>query len=157
MSEVVDRIREAAEWRDGKAREYPDDPRNAQSAAALRRFADYVEGVPDDPRVRWLEAQIHDPGAPFGGEEAARTLSRCGFDGPVKRFEPFLSELCVQAAHDALQLVADGILSPDEAAAQFKVDARRASQALIDPLYPSELAAYGDPAFLRDCLQEASA
>jgi len=153
LSEVVDRIREAAEWRDGKAAEYPDDARNAQSAAALRGLADHVERIPDDPRVIWLAAQIQDGAF---GSATARVLSRCGYDSPAERFDSFLSELCTQAARDALQLVTDGTLSPDEAVAQHRVSSRHASQALTEPLYPSELAAYGDPAFLRDCLREAS-
>ncbi len=161
MSEVVDRIREAAEWRDGKAAEYPDDARNAQSAAALRGLADHVERIPDDPRVIWLAAQIQDSGAGFGGD-ATRTLSRFGFDVPASldgaACERFLGELCVQAAHDALQLVADGTLSPSEAVEQYRVYSRDAHQMLIEPLYPSELAHYGDPDFLRTrCLNGATA
>lgn len=158
MSEVAKGIRDAAIWRDAKAVEYPDDARNAASAAALRSLADYVETIPDDPRVQWLDAQRQHPGDGFFvGAEAARLLSRYGFDGPV-RHAAFLGELCVLVAEDVLALVAEEALSPEDAAERYRVSPRDAGEATIEPMYRHELAEYADPDFLRDlCLQEAVA
>ena len=42
MSSLQDNFRAQARWRREKAEEYPDDERNAQSAAALESLAEYV-------------------------------------------------------------------------------------------------------------------
>jgi hypothetical protein len=73
-----------AEWRDRKAEEYPDDHRNAQSAAGLRELAAYVAMLPDDDeRLRMLAALDPLEGdnlVPFmPGEEAGRMASRFRF------------------------------------------------------------------------------
>jgi hypothetical protein len=169
MTEVVDRFRIAvgvadcfrmtALWRDKKAEEYPDDPRNAQSAAALRELAEYVESISDDPRVRFLAAQRqHSADGITVGVAAQNLIARFGFDGPRVRYEAFLSELCIQVAYDVLELVTEEMLSPEEATERYSVYFRDAGQALTDGYYLHELADYGDPEFLRElCLPKAAA
>jgi ribonuclease D len=39
-------IREQAAWREEKATEYPDHPRNLRSAEHLKRLAEYVDNSP---------------------------------------------------------------------------------------------------------------
>jgi hypothetical protein len=50
---LLDRITGQAEWRDEKAKQYPDDERNAQSAESLRQLAQHLSNIPvSDPL--WL-------------------------------------------------------------------------------------------------------
>jgi hypothetical protein len=84
-----------AEWRSEKATEFPDDERHATSARALRGLAQYVAGLPDtDPRLRALAERrdyVMRGGDVFmPGEEAARMLSRYGFDRPPLPQQPDL-------------------------------------------------------------------
>jgi len=56
-TQIVQDIESSAEWRGRKAEEYPDDARNAQSAAALELAAREVAALPDDdPRLVRLES-----------------------------------------------------------------------------------------------------
>jgi len=76
-------LRETADWRDRKAEEYPDDPRNVRSAAALRALAEYVSHLPDDHEVlvalAAAERCLYIDGRISPGEEASRVASRFGF------------------------------------------------------------------------------
>lgn len=57
-TELLDRITAQAQWRDEKAREYPDDVRNSQSADSLRQLARHLGNIPvSDPLwVRYYRA-----------------------------------------------------------------------------------------------------
>ena len=77
-------LRQEAAWRDEKAVEYPDDPRNERSAQALRALADHVDGLSDgDENGRALEALQEryalDIFAP--GDESEYLITRLGFHG----------------------------------------------------------------------------
>ena len=53
--QLVEQIERQAEWREQRAVEYPDDDRNGQSAASLRRLAKQLGEFPTtDPRWRRL-------------------------------------------------------------------------------------------------------
>ena len=85
---LSDYFRSQADWRRQKAEEYPEDERNAQSAAALESLAEYVE--PDEhgeyeagPVIDRLLPHLADHGMSLGGEETARAVSRYGFGYPV--------------------------------------------------------------------------
>jgi hypothetical protein len=113
-SNLADYFRSQAEWRDAKAERYPEDERNAQSAAALRSLADYVEPVesidyerPSGEHVLSVvpDVEKHLQGvAALGGERARRAVSRYGFGHPVTSHELFLQEdllpLCYADAYD---------------------------------------------------------
>ncbi len=57
QSALADKIEEQAIWREVKAEEYPDDPRNARAAECLHQLAAYVRSLPaDDARIQYLAA-----------------------------------------------------------------------------------------------------
>jgi hypothetical protein len=100
---LADYFRSQADWRDLKAEEYPDDPRNEQSAAALRSLAEYVES---DEREAVAAARAFDP-AELGAEEVRRVVARYGYghtvtDGSHEEFLHELVALCVQRAYEAV-------------------------------------------------------
>jgi hypothetical protein len=115
MSQLGEYFREQAAWRRRKADDYPDDERNLQSAAALESLADYVErpdaaSGPAGPALAALEPHIPDPGAPLGGEEVGRVVSRYGFGWAVTResqHEQMLEELVVLCLADAYEFAGD--------------------------------------------------
>jgi hypothetical protein len=75
-----------AEWRDRKAKEYPDEARIARAAAGLRGLADYVRRLPDDdPRLRRL-AEVWSSPTPYDGA-AELLLNKYGF-GPGSHLGP---------------------------------------------------------------------
>jgi len=101
---------EQARWRDRKADEYPDDDRNAQSAAALRDLAAYARALPDDDRtIRRITRALRPAGELVPGEESAQFASRFGFGytpaslgGELARFADLLEVEARQTDHDAL-------------------------------------------------------
>ena len=88
-------LRQEATWRDEKADDYPDDPRNSRSAETLRALAAHVDGLPDgDENARALEALQEryalDLFAP--GDEAEHLISRLGFHGRVYDYDAVLRQ-----------------------------------------------------------------
>ena len=82
---LADYLNDQAAWRQGKADEYPEDPRNQRSAKALRQLAQYVLSLPSgDERLRMLAALDWVAWGRFvPGAEAGRVVARIGFDlGP---------------------------------------------------------------------------
>ena len=85
-----------AAWREAKADEYPDDPRNTRSAKALHELAGHIRALPDnDPNVAELE-RLH------GGyrldvfrpcTEGNRLVSRYGFNVPGDDHDGVLAAL----------------------------------------------------------------
>lgn len=101
-------FRSQADWRRGKAEEYPDDPRNLQSAEALDSLAAYVEHEDAALLAAALEPHLDDDG--LGGDQTAREVARYGFGfgtSTRQHFE-FLEELCALCAEDAYTAVFDG-------------------------------------------------
>lgn len=80
-------FRAQAQWRDQKNDEYPDDPRNELSAAALRALADHVERLPDDdPRIVAAGDAVADEILEFTGLDVlgGYSASRIGFAYPPR-------------------------------------------------------------------------
>ena len=113
-SNLADYFRVQADWRDGRAEQYPDDERNAQCAAALRSLAEYVElieptsgevGSPSGKRtlsyVHELHAHLQD-GA-LGGAHTRREVSRYGYGHAVGSHEQFLEDLVPLCNEDAYE------------------------------------------------------
>lgn len=77
-------VENTAAWRAEKAEEYPEDRRNARSAAALRDLAAGVSELPDDsPSLRRLwDLQQRLEGEPALAEAENLVLGRYGFDAP---------------------------------------------------------------------------
>ena len=105
-------LRQEAQWRDGKAVDYPDDPRNARSAETLRALADHGDGLPeDDADFRALEAiqERYALGVFAPGEEAERLISKLGFHAPVEDHEAVLGQLVEAEVGEAVdQQVEEG-------------------------------------------------
>jgi len=104
---LAEHLRNQAAWRAGKADEYPEDARNARSAAALEALAEHVERLPDTDANLRLLAAVHESYASdvfSPSEEGAALISRFGFDQeePRDRFEQFLSQL---ASADTIEAV----------------------------------------------------
>jgi hypothetical protein len=98
LAEALD---QSARWRQSKAVDYPEDPRNAKSAAALARAAAYVRQKEGGGihLMRELVAACDETGYDFTsfglpGEESQRLAGRYGFD-----HDPGLPD---DASHDAL-------------------------------------------------------
>jgi hypothetical protein len=91
-----------AEWRERKSVEYPDDSRNAQSAACLRSLAAHVLGRADDDVVRELAtlAVRDDEFMPF--TEGAWLISRYGFDFLNEDNAGFLENLAAVTRREAI-------------------------------------------------------
>jgi len=102
---LAEHLESQAHWRDEKAREYPDDPRNEQAASAMRALATYILQLPlEDPRLQYLALismdedvwMASEDALPFDiddreaewlefGEEESRFWGRVGFDDGGKR------------------------------------------------------------------------
>lgn len=89
-------VREQASWRRAQARKFPDDPRNAKSAAALDELASKIEQLPDsDPSLNELvDLQAFDADERFvDSAESRRSVSRVGFDQNYLRPRDVLHDL----------------------------------------------------------------
>lgn len=111
MTSLSDYFRTQAEWRGGRAAAYPEDERNAQSAAALDALADYVEEGAQASNgliLPLLEAHLFESFM-LGGEQAQRAVSRYGFGYQVSTLhhEEFLGELAVTCLEDAYEYARD--------------------------------------------------
>jgi hypothetical protein len=109
MTEQVKQVREqlkeslenSAFWRGTKAKEYPEDGRNAQSAAALAVAAQEVAVLPDDdPRLLRLASifAASDDLVPYVEQESF-LIGRHGFDSPDETTSDLLDGL-VKAAEE---------------------------------------------------------
>ncbi|MCX6023341.1 MAG: hypothetical protein NTZ05_16760 [Chloroflexi bacterium] len=104
---VLEAIEDQARWRAEKAREYPNDERNAQAAEGLRDLAAYVQALPEDgERLRLLHKYwtIDDEGGTsdmgMAGEEASRLLSRFRFNHSHEDCDDLLEELVEASRRD---------------------------------------------------------
>jgi len=132
MSELGSYFRAQAEWRRGKAEEYPDDERNAQSAEALESLAEYVESevgrITAVHELVLLEPHLFE-GLTLGGEETQRTVSRYGYG--YRAVAPFehdhiLGELVVTCLTDAYDFAADHGEDPTETLLPVEIEAAQA-------------------------------
>lgn len=106
MTDLAEYFRSQANWREGRAEEYPDDKRNEQSARALQSLAEFVES--DEPNVQVvaaLEGDLHPDSHALGGEETARAVSRYGYGYPATDAShgDFLEELVQLCLRDAYE------------------------------------------------------
>jgi hypothetical protein len=124
-------FRDQANWRDLKAEEYPEDARNAQSAAALRSLADYVESGERETvnAVQALEPFEYGSGVLIGGPAAGRAVSRYGYGYPVtvSSHQEFLTELVVLCIEGAYEQVGEqaGEGDPSGTLYDFEVEAAK--------------------------------
>jgi hypothetical protein len=106
MTQLSEYFRAQAEWRHGKAEEYPEDERNAQSATALDALAEYVEadGQHEGVFASSLTPHLFEEFS-LGGEETRHAVSRYGFGHGVSTLHhiEFLGELAVTCLVDAYE------------------------------------------------------
>lgn len=130
---LAEYFRAQAEWREQKASEYPDDQRNAQSAAALRSLAEFVE---TDERaaesVKALEPFEYDTGVFQGGEQVNREVARYGYGYAVTdgTHEEVLRELVVLCLAEAYEFVAEHGDDPSGELDDFEIEAAKDGIAL---------------------------
>ena len=103
---LVESVEHAAEWRAEKAKEHPDDTRNADCSRSLNALAERLKELPPDhPKLReilGLEKVADDEGQELTcGEAASSLISRYGFDSPKDGDpEPFLAEIVAAFQHE---------------------------------------------------------
>jgi hypothetical protein len=93
---VANYFRDLSDWRRSRADEYPEDPRNAQSAEGLNELAEYVLRLPpSDERLVELTALGTSGGVfrPRPGAPAATAVARFRFDDPNEPCDGFLTTL----------------------------------------------------------------
>lgn len=112
---LADYLKSEARWREHKAIDWPDDPRNGRSAESLHSLAAYVESEAD-ARQPGIVAEIEAfmSSGTFADQDAEHRISRYGFGGhrPIENpamHAAFLREL--------LSLLSAGSDAPTAAAA----------------------------------------
>lgn len=95
---LTEALENEARWRDVKADEFPDDPRNAQSAAAIRTLAAYVGSLGDDDyridALRYL-TYLDRVDVPMWGESI---INRLGFNQPLGPVTAALQSVIIDLA-----------------------------------------------------------
>jgi hypothetical protein len=103
--QLVHSLEDAAEWRAGKAADYPKDERNDRSAKSLRAAARDVAALPDhDPRLRRL-VRLYEAGDEAVGdflEEEHYIITRHGFGDDATQSTDELLTALAGAADDAV-------------------------------------------------------
>jgi hypothetical protein len=103
--QLVHSLEDSAEWRARIAEEYPNDERNARSAAALGAVARDVATLPDgDPRLRRL-VRLYEAGDAAVGdflEEEHYIIARHGFAADATQTTDELLSALVSAADEAV-------------------------------------------------------
>jgi hypothetical protein len=120
-------FRAQAAWRERKIAEYPNDQRNAASAAALQSLADYVEPIDGllaergsgelfISAVPELERHLFDMSGSLSlGERAQRAVSRYGYGSPVtdSSHERFVEDLLALSVQDRFNWTVEHPDDPD--------------------------------------------
>jgi hypothetical protein len=117
---IADYFRGRAEWRYGKAAEYPEDARNLRCAEGLEELAEYVLSLdPSDQRIIELTTLGVREGlfSPYVGDSSAYAISRFRFDSSsaeesCKHFLTRLVQHMIEDAPRAARLA--GALDDDE-------------------------------------------
>jgi hypothetical protein len=125
---LSDVFRNTARWRELKAEEYPEDERNAQSAAALHSLAEYVAHEDAADLVAALEPFVYD-GPSLGGEQTSRVVSRYGYGynaATTMQHREFLEELRVRCLEDAYEVAHVCFEDPTGELHEFEADAAAA-------------------------------
>ena len=113
---IVNYLLAQAEWREQKAVEYPDDNRNAQSAACLRSLAAYILGrTGDDKALRELATLAVRDGMFMPFTEGAWLISRFGFDFSNEDNAGFLASLTAVTRREAIAFAREHGAIPDDA------------------------------------------
>jgi hypothetical protein len=87
LESLIQDVESSADWRDGKATQYPDDKRNRNSSEALSLLAKNLAGLPaDNKHVQAYEVLIErlfeiDKGSQMS-EHQSQYIGRYGFDYP---------------------------------------------------------------------------
>jgi hypothetical protein len=112
---LADYFRNRARWRSEKAKECPEDIRNARSARALLLLAEYVRSGERNLAVRALDPYVLEGGVFLGeggmvlGERTQRAVSGYGLGHAVTvaSHQRFLEDLLVFCLADAYELARD--------------------------------------------------
>ena len=140
MNQLHDYFRAQADWRRGKAEQYPTDAGNLQSAEALDSLAEFVE--PTDHGTSEA-GSLADALAPhlrdgsLGGKQVAREVVRYGYGYPATatmQHEEFLGELVALCAADAYDFAREHEDDPTGTLYGFEVEAAIAD-APLPPQY----------------------
>ena len=129
MTMLSDYIRAQALWRESKAEEYPDDERNAHSAAALEALAAYVDkgaDACDTWTITTLDLLLDEGTEPDG--RVSRAVSRYGFSHGAPshlHHAAFLDALVTDAYMDAYEVMieSEGASVYDDAFNPCEIDA----------------------------------
>lgn len=110
MSTLSYYVRTQADWRRAKAEEFPDDPRNEQSARALEDLADYIDVHLDAGQLPEVEAiDVHmDEGGLGSYPTAQYSVSRYGFGyeiGSGWQHSDFIDELLLDIQSDGYTML----------------------------------------------------
>lgn len=140
MNQLRDYFRAQADWRRGKAEQYPTDPGNLQSAEALDSLTEFVESTDHGTSeagslVDDLAPHLRD--GSLGGKQVAREVARYGYGYPATatmQHEEFLSELVALCAADAYDLAREHEDDPTGTLYSFELEAAKAD-APLPPQY----------------------
>jgi hypothetical protein len=141
MRALSEYFRSQADWRRGKAEEYPDDTGNLRSAEALDALAAFVEptdhGIAEaGSLVDALEPHLSEEGI-LGGQLTVREVSRYGYAYPVvgaTQHEEFLEQLVTVCLADAYEFASEHEADPTGTLHPFELEAARAD-AELPPQY----------------------
>jgi hypothetical protein len=122
---LTDYLRSQAAWRDGEAEQHPDDERHAQSAAALRSLAEFVESGDAEEVVSALEPHLS--GSLLGGQRTSRAVTRYGYGHQVSlsQHEKLLGELAQLCLQDAYERTGERGEDDTGTLRSFEVEAAR--------------------------------
>lgn len=101
MLDIIGAVENQAEWRRGKATQYPNDIRNRRSAELLEELAKNLHALPgDDPAWKQFTAaydnaldQLEKLGSPEKMPLESDILGRFGFDGGTSDAREFLNDM----------------------------------------------------------------
>jgi hypothetical protein len=113
LEQLIEKVESSADWRAGKAEQYPDDTRNMRSSRALEKLAKRLKALPDDDEdgtayeavVRRLVESGYDRLMLGLSEHESQYVGRYGFDypqdGDPASFLSALTEHCQELVDEA--------------------------------------------------------
>jgi len=119
LEQLIEKVESSADWRAGKAEQYPDDNRNLRSSQALTKLAARLKALPkNDPRGLAYEEAVErlveiDCDSEMLGviENESQFIGRYGFDypqdGDPASFLEALTEDCQEAIKEAEEKAAE--------------------------------------------------
>ena len=136
---LANALEQSSSWRQTKAEDYPDDPRNIRAASALRAAAYYVRGVQASPGVQRIAGLQHDCMASgidligancengWPGAESERIAARYFFDHFPDAWNPQTHEELLEDLYQAVlgDVSESGVTPNSPLAARLKKDEQR--------------------------------